>query len=315
MDNKHLLRFLGFAFAIGWLCMGIACAVGFESKGRPWLLLAMWAPLAAALLAGSQTRRTLWTRMKKAAWWFWPGALAVGASFAVGQQLLLTALAEGHWNSSLFRLNAHGSGIDSIHHVLMVLGAGQQSWPFFALNLLLSLSVGSVMTMALGTIGEEGGWRGVLQIELQRRFGLIKGTLLTGLIWGYWHLPINLAGLNDVHHPVLEALVIFPLLAVSMSLLLAWLLNRSGSIWPGALAHSANNTVYACMIISPVGWLADQGTAVVVAIVIGGLFAWLLGKDAKRTSHSQPESSPHHLSDCLGVVSPPPATIGVPDAT
>jgi membrane protease YdiL (CAAX protease family) len=293
MDNKHLWRFLGLSFAIGWLCMGIAYRMGLESKGRPWLLLAMWAPLAAALLAGWQTRRALWPRMRKAAWWFWPLALAAGGSFAAGQQLLLAVLAEGHWNSSLFLMNAHGSGIDSTHHVLMVLGGGQQGWPLFAVNLLLSLSVSSLMTMVLCTIGEEGGWRGVLQMELQHRFGVIKGTVLTGLIWGYWHLPVNMAGLNDMHHPILQSLVIFPLLAVSMSFLLAWLANRSGSIWPGALAHSANNTVLACMMVSPASWLADQGTAVVMAILVGGFFAWLLGKDVKRKPRSQANPARH----------------------
>ena len=289
MENTRLWRFLGLAFVIGWFFMGLGYAFGFESKGRPLLLLAMWAPLIAALLAGRQTRRELWSRVKRAGWWLWPAALLAGWSTGATQQLLLTASDQGHWNSNLFRLSASGDAIDSIHHVHALLGAGQQSFTFFALNLLLSLTVGSVITMLMAAIGEEAGWRGVLQPELQRRFGPIKGTLLVGLIWGYWHLPINLAGLNDAQHPVLGSLVIFPLLTISMSFVLAWLVNRSGSIWPSALAHATNNTIVACMIVLPGGWLADQWTAAVAAILIGVLFAWLLARDTAGAHHGRAE--------------------------
>lgn len=282
MRNKDLLVFLGLTFAIGWLFMGLADVYGLQSGGRLWLLPTMWTPLAATLLTGRQTRRELWSRAKKTGWRFWPAAMVAGWSFGAGQQFLLATLDRGHWNSELFHLKANGGGIDSIHHLHVILGAGQQGFAYFALNLLLSLVVGSVITMIIGAVGEEAGWRGVLQPEIQRRFGLIKGTLLVGVIWGYWHLPANLAGLNDPQHPVLGALVIFPLEAISMSFVLAWMMNRSGSIWPAALGHGANNAFLACMIVLPGGWLTDQWTAVVVAVLIGALFAWLLVRDGAR---------------------------------
>ena len=281
MKNKDLFTFLALTFGIGWFCMGLADIQGFQSAGRLWVLPAMWSPFAGALLASRQTRRELWSRVKKAAWRYWPAALVLGWSFGVGQQVLLTTLAQGHWNTDRFSQSANGGAIDSIHHMHAILGTGQQSFAFFAVNLVLSLILGSVITMIFGTVGEEAGWRGVLQPEMQRRFGVIRGTLLVGLIWGYWHLPVNLAGLNDPLHPILGALLIFPLEAISMSFVLAWLMNRSGSIWSAALAHSANNVLLGCLILLPNGWLVDQWTAIAVAIPIGALFAWLLVRDAK----------------------------------
>jgi membrane protease YdiL (CAAX protease family) len=109
------------------------------------------------------------------------------------------------------------------------------------------------------------------------------------LIWGYWHLPANLAGLNDALHPVLGSLVIFPLEAISMSFVLAWLANRSRSVWPSALAHGANNTLLACMMVLPDAWFADQWTAAVAAILIGTLFAWLLARDTAGAPHGRAE--------------------------
>ena len=289
MENKSLWKFLGLVFAIGWFFMGLAYAFGFESNGRSWLLLAMWAPLIAALLAGRQARHELWSKIKRANWWLWPAALIAGWSCGAAQQLLLAASVQGHWNSTLYRPSTSGSGIDSVHHVHALLGSGPQSFSFFVLNLLLSLAVGSVITMLIGAFGEEAGWRGVLQPELQRRFGPIKGTLLVGLIWGYWHLPANLAGLNDAQHPVLGSLMIFPLEAISMSFVLAWLANRSRSVWPSALAHGANNTLLACMMVLPNAWFADQWTAVVAAILIGTLFAWLLARDTAGVTRGRAE--------------------------
>jgi membrane protease YdiL (CAAX protease family) len=70
----------------------------------------------------------------------------------------------------------------------------------------------------------------------------------------------------------------FPLEAISMSFVLAWLVNRSGSVWPSALAHGANNALLSFFLIVPAGWIADQWTAVAVVIPIGALFAWLLHK-------------------------------------
>jgi membrane protease YdiL (CAAX protease family) len=282
MKNKDLLTFLCLSFAIGWFFMTLVVVYGIHSKAQLWLLPAMWAPLAAAVLTGRHTRAELWLKVKKAALRFWPVAAVAGWSFFGAQQLLLTMLNLGHWNADFFGLSKDGSGIDSIRHIHAVLGAGQQGFVYFALNIMLSLVISSLVIMIVGAIGEEGGWRGVLQPEMQRRFGPIKGTLFVGLIWGFWHLPINLGGLNDEQHPVFGALVIFPIAAISMSFVLAWLINRTASVWPGALAHGANNALSGCMIILPNGWLVDQWTATVVAALIGALFAWLLARDTRN---------------------------------
>lgn len=39
--------------------------------------------------------------------------------------------------------------------------------------------------------GEEYGWRYYLQPILQERFGLRKGVLILGIVWGLWHLPVD----------------------------------------------------------------------------------------------------------------------------
>ena len=40
--------------------------------------------------------------------------------------------------------------------------------------------------------GEEYGWRCYLTPALQNRFGARRGALAVGVLWGLWHLPLNL---------------------------------------------------------------------------------------------------------------------------
>lgn len=40
--------------------------------------------------------------------------------------------------------------------------------------------------------GEEYGWRYYLTPALQSRFGARRGALAVGVLWGLWHLPLNL---------------------------------------------------------------------------------------------------------------------------
>ncbi|MEK4084448.1 CPBP family intramembrane glutamic endopeptidase [Psychrobacillus sp. FSL K6-1415] len=41
-----------------------------------------------------------------------------------------------------------------------------------------------------GPLGEEIGWRGFAQIELQKKHSPLKASIILGFWWGIWHLPI-----------------------------------------------------------------------------------------------------------------------------
>jgi membrane protease YdiL (CAAX protease family) len=127
--------------------------------------------------------------------------------------------------------------------------------------------------VALIAVGEEVGWRGVLQPSMEARYGHVRGTLCVGRIWAYWHLPVNLMGYNDSSHPLLSSLVLFPVALVAISFVLAWLTRTSQSVWPAAFAHGAHNTISPAFLLRANGWAADStadlvGTLLVAAIVI-----------------------------------------------
>ena len=149
---------------------------------------------------------------------------------------LLTTL---NWASLSDKHFVFSDGMVEIKKIPFVLGNGTQSIAFFVFNLVLSLFVQSLLG-SIFTIGEEFGWRSYVQEKMITKFGLNRGLVLLGVIWGYWHLPIGLMGWNFPDYPVLGALILTPLSMVFIGIYLGWLYLRSKSIWT-PLAHAAFN--------------------------------------------------------------------------
>jgi membrane protease YdiL (CAAX protease family) len=281
MKEPSIVRFLSLAFAIGWLFQCLAIKFGIQGAGRGWLIASMWAPLLAALLV-REARLSIWPGFKRACVGYWPVALAAGSTFAILQQLLLWITNGGLWNARNFPLNADHSGISGIHHIGVVLGSGSQGFFWFALNILASVSLGALVSI-FAALGEEAGWRGFLQGALVERLGWIRSTLLIGVIWGLWHLPVNLAGYNDAQHAVLQTFIIFQIHTISMSFVLALLMRRTRSIWVVALTHAANNTIQSGPLLLPSNWFADQLTSILASVLIGtAACALLYGQTASN---------------------------------
>ncbi|HWM02356.1 MAG TPA: type II CAAX endopeptidase family protein [Actinophytocola sp.] len=82
-----------------------------------------------------------------------------------------------------------------------------------------------VRTLVGGALGEELGWRGFLLPRLRRRHGALVASLLVGVVWSVWHLPLFLAGPATAQRPVLQ----FLLWMLALSVLHTWLYERTGS--------------------------------------------------------------------------------------
>jgi hypothetical protein len=101
-----------------------------------------------------------------------------------------------------------------------------------------------------GTLAEEYGWS-LLSDKLDGVLPLRSSTLVLGIIWALWHLPlffIVTPGAIQGYTPF----YIFLVATVAMRFLFAWAYHRGGnSILSNMLFHTASNMAYSIVALAP----------------------------------------------------------------
>jgi len=98
-------------------------------------------------------------------------------------------------------------------------------------------------------VGEEIGWRGYALPRLQDRTNALSASLVLGVVWGLWHLPLFwMAG--NFHQAI--PLSLFLLQITGFSVLYTWMNNNTrGSLLIPHLFHAASNTTLGVLPILP----------------------------------------------------------------
>jgi CAAX protease family protein len=167
---------------------------------------------------------------------------------------------------------------------LVVLGPAALAGGTVALNALVggpSISVGVPLLTAVvmlafsifpgSALGEEIGWRGYALPRLQAGRSALSASLILGVVWGFYHLPLFFTG-QAARPPSLFAP--FVISTIALSVILTWVYNSTGgSLLMVVLIHATFNLPLTLMI-QPLGsqgtlpFLLWCGLAVVVAIVV-----------------------------------------------
>jgi membrane protease YdiL (CAAX protease family) len=133
--------------------------------------------------------------------------------------------------------------------------------PMAAANVVLILLLG-------GPLGEEFGWRGYALPALQVRHGWRASSLLLGVVWGLWHLPLFF--IEGSLHSGLPMLP-FMASAIALSVVFGWLSLRSrGSVLPALVLHTAVNW-WAWVV--PGLLAAGHQRQIVIALLMLGMLA------------------------------------------
>ncbi len=168
--------------------------------------------------------------------------------------------------------------VGAVSLLLPLFGGGGLDWArrpelgatalLFAILLLLPLAA---------PIGEEIGWRGYALPRLLTRRSALTASLIIGVVWALWHLPVVLSD------PALRVPVPFMLQVVPLSVLFTWLFLRTkGSLLIAVLFHAWFDVVlqFAAAMINPVDYqlmwwllLGMQTVAAAAVVAAGGLRA------------------------------------------
>jgi membrane protease YdiL (CAAX protease family) len=123
-----------------------------------------------------------------------------------------------------------------------VTGWGQFTWnetlPIWLAYPLVGLGA---LFLAVLTFGEEYGWRGYLLPKLLP-LGEVKAAVIVGLIWGLWHTPLLLAGLNFTDVNPLASIGLFLVAAIAISLIFTRMyVAAGGAVLVAAVVHGSFN--------------------------------------------------------------------------
>lgn len=237
--------FLAVAYGISGGLGLLLSVTGLEWTGATAMVLGvllMYSPAAGALLANKLSGRGLWeglaARPRLSRWILVGSAVGLGVglgSVAVGLLLPSTSLDTSGVDAILERF---GELIPADQHDEV--RAQVDALPLHPFWLSLPQVVGAGLTInALAAFGEELGWRGFLERELAP-LGFWRASLLTGVLWGFWHAPVILHGHNYPQHPV-PGVFLFVAFCVLASPLHSWVRRRGGSVWAAAVLHGTLN--------------------------------------------------------------------------
>jgi len=137
----------------------------------------------------------------------------------------------------------------------------------------------SVTALLLGqlavVIGEEPGWRGFALPRLLGRFGPITGTLILGIAWAFWHLPLFIITGTPQYGTGFLPFAL-ELMAWSMVMTLI-MMHARGSVVAAMLFHASANLCAFTM------WQPDvQLFALGPWLIAAGIAAWRMQWESNR---------------------------------
>jgi membrane protease YdiL (CAAX protease family) len=112
------------------------------------------------------------------------------------------------------------------------------AWPRFGHERPLLIAVAILLSTPVQS-GEEIGWRGYLLPRLAERMGFRAASIVVGMVWGFWHLPLFFLPEADKYG---QSFPLYVTGVVAFSVALSWLyVNTNGSLLLTMLMHSAFN--------------------------------------------------------------------------
>ena len=264
----RIVTFLVLTFGLSTISY-VKIITGGEGIIGPWLLPLMWSPALSAILT-----KLIFDRNLKGLGWKPGPAKWLGLAYLL--PILYGAAIYGIvWLAGLGGFTTDvvaedvGRGMPNLSHAQMVV------------VYTLFLGTFGFLKSGLGAFGEELGWRGFLFPELQRMSSFTTASLIGGVVWVLFHLPLIL--FSDYHSTAPRAFVVvmFFVSTIARTFLHNWFRARSGSMWPNVFLHASHN-IFFLNLFDPLMarypltdyFVTESGVLLMVIQVLMALYIW-----------------------------------------
>jgi CAAX protease family protein len=237
------------------------------SGSLSWVSALMWTPTAASVVARLGLRQGFGDvsfRLGGRSGW---KAIGLALAFPIIIGLIAYGVA---WTTGLVQFNPK-----LIKLAAVCFGDPASPIAVFMINLVIAVTIITIYSVRTAA-GEEIGWRGYMLTRLIDA-GLPKPILMSGLIWGIWHVPLILGGVYLVGPPPLLAALLWIVTATAFSFVFARLRLATGSVWPAVALHSAWNAVIQTAF-DPAShgagaelWIGESGILVALTMIVAAV--------------------------------------------
>lgn len=235
--TRAVVAFIAIAYVLAVVLSAVVWMTGGHQSPLAGVgVLVMFAPTVAALVAKATMRegvRVAWTRFPVA---FLPAALLlIPLTLHAAMLAVMASVGPLPWAEWLT------PRADGLYYAPDSRGWGVLTAQALGARVVANAVVGLVVVSVLALF-EEIGWRGWLLPRLVGHLGSRRAIAATAIIWGLWHVPLGLSGIQHIDGvSSVEVALGVPIGTVAAGLVIGWLWIRTESIWIVAIAHGALN--------------------------------------------------------------------------
>jgi membrane protease YdiL (CAAX protease family) len=220
--RKQVLTYTIITFALSWVVMGYVIATGGMAQVGNLILFVMWMPGLVSLAYRGAARLGL----RDVGWRI--GGLRFWA-LAILIPLFIAALSYAlSWGLGIGQMRIPSDA------------AIERNGASSLTDLVLRITLISVVIGYFGALGEELGWRGFLLPKLYDA-GVKRPLLTSSIIWGLWHFPLIIGGGYASSDMPIVSVILFMITIIFAGAIVGWLRMASGSVWVATMYHAAHN--------------------------------------------------------------------------
>lgn len=132
----------------------------------------------------------------------------------------------------------------------------------------IPIAFGYILLLA-GPLQEEFGWRGYALDRLQARWSALVSSLILGIVWAVWHLPLFYYSGSSYYRPENLEGTLFSV--VLLAIVLTWIYNNTeGSLLAALLVHASFNFSHWVFPVLDTDY-GRQFVLIVMLVVTGGI--------------------------------------------